>query len=100
MSDLPLDVQAEVAAELRSGKPVVAFESTVLAHGLPHPVNLQLAHDLDGEVRAHGAVPAVVAVLDGRIKVGLTAAELQRVATEPGVLKVSRRDLPDRKSVV
>ena len=94
MSDLPLDVQAEVAAALRSGRPVVALESTVLAHGLPHPVNMQLAHDLDREVRAHGAVPAIVAVLGGRIKVGLTADELQRIATEPGVLKVSRRDLP------
>lgn len=88
-----LDIRAEVAAALTQDRPVVALESTLIAHGLPHPINLRTALESEAAVRETGAVPATIAVLDGRPTVGLTADELQRLATEPGVLKASRRDL-------
>lgn len=77
---------------LASHSPVVALESTVVTHGLPHPENLQLARDMERVVRENGASPATVAVLDGRIHVGLTDSELERLASLPDVRKVSRRD--------
>jgi pseudouridine-5'-phosphate glycosidase len=82
----------EVAAALRDGTPVVALESTLLAHGLPAPRNRAVADELEATVRAHGAVPATVAVLDGAARVGLTAAELDRVCAG-GLVKLSTRDL-------
>jgi pseudouridylate synthase len=72
--------------------PMVALESTVITHGLPHPQNLQLARDLERIVRENNATPATVAVLDGKILVGLTDAELERLANEDHVRKISRRD--------
>ena len=87
-------VLPEVAAVLAAGGPVVALESTIVAHGMPWPDNLACAHDVASAVRAGGAVPAVVAVLDGVLTVGCTEAELERLARGPGVAKVSRRDLP------
>src|SRR4051794_3787049 len=82
----------EVAAALRDGTPVVALESTLLAHGLPAPRNRAVADELEAAVRAHGAVPATVAVLNGAARVGLTAAELDRVCAG-GLVKLSTRDL-------
>jgi len=82
----------EVSAALRAGAPVVALESTLLAHGLPAPRNREVADLLEADVRAHGAVPATVAVLDGTPRVGLTAAELDRVCAG-GLTKLSVRDL-------
>ena len=82
----------EVSAALRAGAPVVALESTLLAHGLPAPRNREVADRLEADVRAHGAVPATVAVLDGTPRVGLTAAELDRVCAG-GLTKLSVRDL-------
>lgn len=82
----------EVAVALRSGQPVVALESTVITHGLPRPENLQLAQALEQEVRDQGAIPATVAVLDGKIHVGLTAGDLSRLSNEDGARKISRRD--------
>jgi len=73
---------------------VVALESTVLAHGLPWPQNLELGRAMEADVRAGGAVPATVAVLGGVARVGLSAAELEHVASADGVLKLSTRDLP------
>jgi pseudouridine-5'-phosphate glycosidase len=87
-------IAPEVAAVLAAGGPVVALESTIVAHGMPWPDNLACAHDVQEAVRAGGAVPAVVAVLDGVLTVGCTDAELERLARGPGVAKVSRRDLP------
>jgi pseudouridine-5'-phosphate glycosidase len=87
-------VLPEVAQALAAGGPVVALESTIVAHGMPWPDNLACAHDVQEAVRAGGAVPAVVAVLDGVFTVGCTEAELERLARGPGVAKVSRRDLP------
>ncbi|MYW07710.1 pseudouridine-5'-phosphate glycosidase, partial [Streptomyces sp. SID2563] len=76
-------LSAEVRAALAAHRPVVALESTIIAHGLPRPRNLRVAGELEGLVRSAGAVPATVAVLDGRAKVGLDKAELERVAEDP-----------------
>jgi pseudouridylate synthase len=88
----PLLTSPEVADAVAAGRPVVALESTLLAHGLPAPQNRAAAEDLETAVRAHGAVPATVAVLDGVARVGLTAAELDRVCAG-GLAKLSVRDL-------
>lgn len=84
----------EVQAALADGKAVVALESTIISHGMPWPDNLQMARAVEAIVRAEGAVPATVAIIDGRCQVGLTDAELERLASEPNVAKVSLRDLP------
>lgn len=88
-----LNVGPEVEAALREGLPVVALESTVIAHGLPRPHNVRAALDLERMVREEGAVPATVAVLEGRLCVGLAEEQIRRLGEEPGFLKVSRRDL-------
>jgi pseudouridine-5'-phosphate glycosidase len=75
-----LDVAPEVADAVRAGAPVVALESTIISHGLPRPRNLEVARQVEAEVRAHGAVPATVAVVDGQVRVGLDAAALAVVA--------------------
>jgi pseudouridine-5'-phosphate glycosidase len=84
----------EVAAALGAGQAVVALESTVLAHGLPRPRNLQVGLAMEQRVRDRGAVPATVGVLGGVPRVGLSRAEVERMATADGVLKLSTRDLP------
>jgi len=78
---------------LRSSSPVVALESTVITHGLPRPQNLELARDMERVVRENSAVPATIAVIDGQIRIGLTEAELERLANRDNVRKISRRDL-------
>lgn len=87
-----VEVSSEVADALAGGRPVVALESTLLAHGLPAPDNYTVAGDLERLVRDNGAVPATVAVLNGTAKVGLSASELHRVC-DGGLAKLSRRDL-------
>src|SRR5262245_24274868 len=72
--------------------PLVALESTVLTHGLPRPQNLQLAREMEQAVRAEGATPATVGFLDGRLHIGLSESELERLANETKVLKVGPRD--------
>lgn len=90
-----LVVSAEVAAALVAGQPVVALESTIISHGMPYPQNLQTAQQVEAVVRAHGAVPATIAVLAGVPHVGLTPAQLQALARGGTAMrKVSRRDLP------
>jgi pseudouridylate synthase len=89
-----LAVTPEVARAIAARRPVVALESTVISHGLPYPRNLDLARRMEETIRAGGAVPATVAILDGRIRVGLDDDDLERLATEPEVRKVSRRDMP------
>jgi pseudouridylate synthase len=84
---------AEVRDALGSGRPVVALESTLLAHGLPRPDNLEVGAGLEQVVRDAGAVPATVAVLDGAVRVGLTSAQLHRVCEDPAVVKASLRDI-------
>lgn len=88
-----LTLSKEVRAALEARAPVVALESTVIAHGLPHPQNLDTARRMEELVRAHHAVPATVAVLGGKIRVGLTDAEMVRLAEGGRVRKLSRRDL-------
>src|SRR6516164_2557913 len=88
-----LTISAEVAAALAAGRPVVALESTLIAHGLPWPLNLETAREAEAAVRAGGAVPATVAVWEGRPTVGLDAHQLEALARSAGVLKASRRDL-------
>jgi pseudouridine-5'-phosphate glycosidase len=89
-----MDTAPEVALALREGRSVVALESTVIAHGLPRPLNLEVAAAIEARVREHGAVPATIAILDGKIKVGLSEAELERVGTSQDISKASIRDLP------
>lgn len=88
-----LEIRPEVAAALTEGRPVVALETTVIAHGLPRPHNLETARRLSEILRAGGAVPAAIGVLEGRIVVGLDADELARFAAAERVAKVSARDL-------
>ncbi len=87
-------VRAEVAEALGRGAPVVALESTLISHGLPRPDNLEVARESERLVREEGAVPATVGVVGGTPKVGLDEAELELMATAPGVEKLSTRDLP------
>lgn len=89
-----MDLSPEVAAALAASRPVVALESTIIAHGLPWPENLAMARDVEAIIRREGAVPATVAVLDGRVKVGCNAAELERLAAGAKISKASLRDLP------
>ncbi len=84
----------EVADALKDKKPVVALESTVIAHGLPFPENLETADNLEKIVRENGATPATIAVFDGEFCVGLNKAQIERLATDNNIRKISRRDLP------
>ncbi|MDY0871198.1 pseudouridine-5'-phosphate glycosidase [Dongia rigui] len=88
-----LDIAPEVAAALQARQPVVALESTIVAHGMPYPQNLETAQIVESIIREGGAVPATIAILDGRLKVGLSPDELQRVAQSPDMVKASIRDL-------
>lgn len=83
----------EVRDALASARPVVALESTIIAHGMPWPENLATAQRLEAAIRAEGAVPATIAVIDGRIRVGLTGVDLERFARLRDVMKLSRADL-------
>ncbi|MFF3905414.1 pseudouridine-5'-phosphate glycosidase [Streptomyces sp. NPDC001848] len=89
-----LVVSEEVREALAARRPVVALESTIIAHGLPRPRNLQVALELEDVVRQEGAVPATIAVLDGRARVGLGKDQVERVANEDGIRKLGHRDLP------
>src|SRR5689334_22903941 len=89
-----IEIAPEVAAPLRLDRPVVALESTVIVHGLPRPINLETAQRLEEIVREGRAVPATVGIIGGTLKVGLTTAEIRKLADEDGIRKVSTRDLP------
>lgn len=88
-----LTFSPEVEVALRDGAPVVALESTIITHGMPFPQNVEAARAVEAEIRAHGAVPATIAVMGGRIHVGLTEAELDALGQAKGVAKLSRADL-------
>lgn len=94
MSLTDLDIAPEVAAALAKGRAVVALESTIISHGMAYPANLETAQAVEQIIRDHGAIPATIAVLNGRVKVGLSPAELHLLATAPNVLKLSTHDLP------
>ena len=89
-----LDVNPEVEKALDEGRPVVALESTIIAHGMPYPKNVETALAVEEVIRKNGAVPATIGILAGRIKIGLTKEEIEYMAQAENVLKVSRRDLP------
>lgn len=93
MDSTLLQVSDEVAAALAEGKPVVALESTIITHGMPYPANLETALGVEAVVRENGAVPATTAVVAGTLRVGLDAAELEKLASAKGVVKASGRDL-------
>jgi pseudouridine-5'-phosphate glycosidase len=84
----------EVAAARAAGLPIVALESTIISHGMPYPQNVQTAREVEQIIRDHGAVPATIAVLGGKIRIGLSSDELELLGTSPNAMKVSRRDLP------
>jgi len=87
-------IAPEIAAALASGAPLVALETTIVTHGMPYPQNVSTALSVEAIVREAGAVPATIAVIDGCIRVGLSAEELEWLATASDVLKLSRADLP------
>ena len=89
-----LDINAEVAAALAEGKPVVALESTIISHGMPYPQNVETALAVERIIRDNGAVPATIAVIGGRLKAGLTAEEIEYFGKKgQAIAKASRRDL-------
>ncbi|MEY2851211.1 MAG: hypothetical protein RJA96_1082 [Actinomycetota bacterium] len=88
-----IKLSAEVASALKAGKPVVALESTIISHGLPRPSNLEVALECERIVRDAGAVPATIALLDGKILVGLERSELEAIANRDDISKASIRDL-------
>jgi pseudouridine-5'-phosphate glycosidase len=83
----------EVQTALQEQRPVVALESTVIAHGLPYPANIEVALAMEAMIRSEGAIPATIGIRDGKIKIGLTLDEITRLGTAQNVQKVSRRDL-------
>ncbi|MHA7777792.1 pseudouridine-5'-phosphate glycosidase [Roseibium sp. M-1] len=83
----------EVREALASGKPIVALESTIITHGMPFPKNVETARQVEADIRAEGAVPATIALMDGKIMVGLSDADLDRLAQAKDVMKCSRADL-------
>ena len=90
-----LDIAPEVRLALQQGQPVVALESTIISHGMPYPQNVATALRVEAEVRSSGALPATIAVIDGRLTAGLSAAQIEELGRAgPTVAKVSRRDLP------
>jgi pseudouridine-5'-phosphate glycosidase len=88
-----LDIHAPVAAALAAGRPVVALESTIITHGMPFPDNATMAADVEAIIAAEDAVPATIAVVDGRLKIGLSAAEREALAKVTSAMKLSRADI-------
>jgi pseudouridine-5'-phosphate glycosidase len=88
-----LELHPEVVEALATGKPVVALESTIISHGMPYPQNVEMANKVEQIIREGGAVPATIAILNGRLKVGLSPEDLELLATHKDVKKVSRRDM-------
>ena len=90
----PVHRHPEVAQALDEGRPVVALESTLLAHGLPRPGNVETGRELEDAVRRHGATPATIAVLDGVAHIGLSGQDLERICSDPDLTKLGLRDVP------
>lgn len=94
MNNSYLEILPEIKQALTHGKPVVALESTIISHGMPYPENIKTAKELDGIVRENGAIPATIAILNGKMKVGLSDSDLEFLATSKDIKKASRRDIP------
>jgi pseudouridine-5'-phosphate glycosidase len=88
-----LRIAGEVQDAIAERRPIVALETTIVTHGMPYPDNVATARSLETEIRARGAVPATIAVMDGAVRVGLSESELESLAATKGVLKLSRNDL-------
>ena len=93
-SDIDMDISTEVQQAIKTGLPIVALESTIISHGMPFPQNLKTALKVEKIIREESAVPATIAILNGRIKIGLSQHELEQFAKQTSQIKVSRRDLP------
>lgn len=91
---MKLDIKPEVQQALNNKQAVVALESTIISHGMPYPQNVETALAVEAIIREAGAIPATIAILDGRIKVGLSTEEIEQLAKATEVIKTSRRDLP------
>lgn len=89
-----LDINPEVLEAIKSGKAVVALESTIISHGMPYPKNVETALNVEKIIRENGAVPATIAILGGKLKVGLTVDEIEYLGKAENVIKTSRRDIP------
>ena len=89
-----LDISEEISVAKEEGRPVVALESTIISHGMPYPDNVVMAKKVESIIRKNGAVPATIAIIKGRIKIGLTGKELEYMASSKEILKASRRDIP------
>lgn len=94
MTNFPMMFAPDVAEALNAGAPVVALESTIITHGMPYPQNVETARLVEADVRAAGATPATIAVLDGVLHIGLTESQLEALGQATAVMKVSRADLP------
>ena len=90
-----IELHPDVKAALDNNKPVIALESTIISHGMPYPQNIEMAKKVEDIVREGGATPATIAIMDGKIKVGLDEASLEKLGNSEGVAKVSRRDLAE-----
>lgn len=88
-----LDINKEVKEALENNLPVVALESTIISHGMPYPQNIEMAKKVEGIIRSEGAVPATIAIMNGKIKIGLSDEDLETLASAENVAKVSRRDV-------
>lgn len=89
-----LDINPEVQKALKDEKPVVALESTIISHGMPYPRNVETALNVENIVKENGAVPATIAILNGKLKVGLTRDEIEHLGNGKNIIKTSRRDIP------
>ena len=89
-----MDIKPEVEKALEEGTPVVALESTIISHGMPYPKNVETSLAVEEVIKKNGAIPATIAIIEGRIKIGLTPEEIEYMAKADNVLKVSRRDFP------
>ena len=94
-NNIYLDIAPEVDSALKEGRPVVALESTIISHGMPYPQNVETAVNVENIIRSEGAVPATIAVIGGKMKVGLSRQEIEYLGKAGSkVAKASRRDLP------
>ena len=89
-----LQVHPEVKKAIEAGEPVVGLESTIISHGMPYPINIEMAKNVSDIIRKNGAVPATIAIINGILKVGLTEDEIEFLGTSKDIVKASRRDLP------
>jgi len=90
-----IDFSKEVKQAKAENKPIVALESTIISHGMPYPQNVEMATKVENIIRKNGAIPATIALIDGKIKIGLEKEELELLANSDNVAKVSRRDFTE-----